>query len=506
MSRLKRNILANLSGRAWANILGILFIPLYLKFLGIEAYGLIGFFVTIRSVFGLMDFGLSTTLKREMARLSALEDTAREQRDLLKTLEIIYWSISFLIAVLIMALAPFIAHHWVNPQHLSVNAVENAVRLMGLVMALQFPFFLYQGGLMGLQRQVSVNVILIVGGTLRAVGAVLVLWQVQASIEAFFIWQFLISAVQTGIIGLFLWRSLSGAGASPPRFRSSLLYGVRRFAAGVSVNAVLGVILSQLDKVILIKMLPLKIFGYYALASSVASCLWSIIVPINSALFPRFTQLLERRDEIRLADLYHRACQFMAVVLLPISIAMAFFSKEILMIWTHDPVVVANVHLIATLLIVGNMLDGLISVSAYLQFASGWTQLYMYTNLISTIIFVPLVLFMVGHYGAIGAAVVWVLLNAGAFIFTIPIMHRRLLKNEKWKWYFEDVMLPLGGVLAIVWISRTLMPIYSSMTLTAVYLFGTLVVSLGVSILLAPQVRTLVFNRIKLLTCMRYQF
>ena len=41
---LKRNLIANYVGQGWAALIGLVFIPLYIKYLGIESYGLIGLF------------------------------------------------------------------------------------------------------------------------------------------------------------------------------------------------------------------------------------------------------------------------------------------------------------------------------------------------------------------------------------------------------------------------------------------------------------------------------
>ena len=69
-SRVKLNIIANYSGKAWMTLMSLAFIPLYIKFLGIEAYALIGFFATLTSIFGVLDLGLSATLNREFGRAS----------------------------------------------------------------------------------------------------------------------------------------------------------------------------------------------------------------------------------------------------------------------------------------------------------------------------------------------------------------------------------------------------------------------------------------------------
>jgi O-antigen/teichoic acid export membrane protein len=43
-------------------------VPLYLKYMGAEAYGLIGFFSMIQVWFAILDMGLSPTVARETAR------------------------------------------------------------------------------------------------------------------------------------------------------------------------------------------------------------------------------------------------------------------------------------------------------------------------------------------------------------------------------------------------------------------------------------------------------
>ena len=72
LNPLKKNIAANFSGSIWQSLMSLAFVPLYIKFMGIESYGLIGIFATLQAMFVLLDMGLSATLNREMARLSVL--------------------------------------------------------------------------------------------------------------------------------------------------------------------------------------------------------------------------------------------------------------------------------------------------------------------------------------------------------------------------------------------------------------------------------------------------
>ena len=102
--------------------------------------------------------------------------------------------------------------------------------------------------------------------------------------------------------------------------------------SGISVSAI---ILTQLDKVILSKLLSLEMFGYYTLAGVASSVVPVMLVgPMFNALFPRFTSLVAMNDEPRSKLLYHQGSQLMAVLVLPVAAVLAFFSFDILLLWT----------------------------------------------------------------------------------------------------------------------------------------------------------------------------
>lgn len=191
ISPLKKNILANFLGKGWSLLMGLVFIPLYIQFLGIEAYGLVGFFVALQATVYLFEFGLSATMNREMARCSVWPDRMDEARDLARTLEIIYWAVGIIIALVVYWSAPWLAMNWVKTETLPFNTVRQAVAMMGINIAFQWPVSLYSGGMMGLERQVLLNGLVATLGTLRGVGAVLAIWLIAPTITIFFLGKFL---------------------------------------------------------------------------------------------------------------------------------------------------------------------------------------------------------------------------------------------------------------------------------------------------------------------------
>jgi len=167
------------------------------------------------------------------------------------------------------------------------------------------------------------------------------------------------------------------------------------------------------------------------------------------------------------------------------------FSYEVMLLWTSDPATAENTYVLVTLLVIGTALHGLMYLPYALQLAYGWTNLCFYVNVIAIVLLAPMLIVMVHYYGAIGAAIVWIVLNSGYVLVDIQIMHRRLLKGEKWRWYREDVGLPLASSLATVSIGYWLLPTGMSPFMMFVYLSTVLLATFLITAMVAPQVQLL---------------
>ncbi len=460
---LRRDTFANLVGRGWAALAGLVFVPVYIKLLGVEAYGLVGFAAALQVGISLLDVGLATTLNRELARAggrtgeegSAAE--AQQRRDLVRSLEVPYWIAALVIIALVELGAPLIAERWLHPDRLPTESVANAIRLIGLTIALQFPFTLYEGGLLGMGRQVALNGLLVIGSTLRFGAVVAVLVWISPTIEAFFIWQVLVTALQTLVGGWLLWSTLP-KGTTRAHFRWSVLAGVWRFAAGMAGVTLTAVALTHMDKLVLSKLLSLTEFGYYTLAAAATSVLYMLFLPLFQAVFPRFSQLFALGDNRPLSLLYHRSAQAMGVLVIPAATVFALFGREIMLLWTGSPEAAAATRVVVALFAIGTALHGLTNIPYALQLAAGWTKLALYTNVAAIVVLLPAVIVLSGRYGVVGAGIVWVALNVGYATIGVGIMHRRLLRGELMRWYVADVGLPLVASVAAAGLVRAAIP------------------------------------------------
>ena len=495
ISNLKINIIANFVGRFWVAIMSLAFVPIYIKILGVESYGLIGIYGSLQAIFSLLDMGLGVAISKEISSLIVQEGKAQQLRNLVKTVESIYWGLSVFIAIAISVSSPLLAHYWINQKGLQEATVQQALILIGLLIATQFSFNFYSGGILALQHQVLFNLINIVMATLRGVGVIAVLWLTSPTIQVFFAWQLLISLLQTLLCGRIFWQSLPLT-SEKAQFKKKLLAGIQHFAIGMFGIAILGLLLTQIDKILLSKILTLEDFGYYSLANMVASNLIMLISPIIVAVSPQFAQLVSKREEKALAYLYHRSCQLLAVVVLPVATILALFAPEILTVWLGNPVTVKNTSLLVSLLVTGTAIHCLIHLPHSLMVAYNWTSLTFYQNLIAVIILIPALFWITNQYGSVGAALVWIVLNLCYVLIGNQIMHARILQTEKMKWYYQDVGLPWLGALAVALPARFLLPSQLSLTLTIGSVGFISILTLSGSCWFTPLTRNLIKNRI----------
>ena len=444
---LKKNLTANYLGQGWTALMGLAFIPLYIKYLGMEAYGLIGVFAILTAWLSLLDVGLTPTLSREMARFTGGGHSPQSIRDLLRTVEIIVIGFAVLVAGGLGLGSNWIAVFWFQGETLGVEVIAQAFAIIGLVTALRLIETIYRSSIVGLQRQVLFNIVNSIMATLRGLGAVAVLIWISPSIQAFFIWQGLLSIVTLAVLAAITYAKL------PPikragRFSTAALRMVWRFAGGMIVITFLALLLTQVDKILLSKLLTLSEYGYYALAAAVAGSLYVLISPVTQAFYPRLCELHAKSDAPALIEAFHKAAQLVSVLAGSAAIVIVLFSENLLRLWTQNYDLAARSAPLLSLLMAGNLLNGLMWVPYQTQLAHGWTSLTVRINIVAVAIIVPAIIWVTPRYGAEGAAWVWLILNAGYLLVGVHFMYRRILVREKLRWYTHDVFAPLGAGLA----------------------------------------------------------
>lgn len=481
------NLSSNLAGRILSAVVSLACIPVYIRALGVAGYGVIGIWLTLEALTNLLDFGLSPTMIRELASTARRGEEAQNVRDLVRTIEVICWSIGLLIGATIVLGAPLIANHWLQSGQLSERELQTSVQLIGVLIFCRWPLTFYAGGLRGLERQFALSWMDLVLAVVRSLGAVVVLVFLSPTIFAFLTWQIAISIVNTGILAAALWWSLPRGGV--PRFRPELLVSVRKFAGGVAAIALLALLLNDLDKLVVSGLISLEDFGYYTLASRVAATLYMVSTSVLPAIYPSLVRLATDQDDTKFAELYHRGSQTMSLLVFPAAITAAAFATPLIFAWTGSEHIAESTAPIAALLIIGNAFACAGALPYGAQLAHGWTGLAFWTGLAYVPITTVLLVVLTKRFGGEGAAMVWLLITASYFITQIPIMFRRILKHQARRWYVNDVGIPLVACsIAAEFLTAFLGPVTTRIGAAAMVAAAGVMVGV-VGVLATPLVR-----------------
>lgn len=492
---LRRNLLAGLANSVWSALVSLAVVPFYLKYLGIEAYGLIGFFVTTQAVLSLLDMGMAPTINREVARCSA-SGNLKEAGKLLHTLAVVYWSMAGAIALLILALAPWIAGYWLQSKQLSPETISHAVMLMGLVVACRWPIGLYQGALIGAQRLTVSSAINMTMVTVGSAGAIAVLAFVSSTIGAFFIWQACVGLVYAVTMRFAAWRVIGKT--EHHKFDIEKLKSVWRFTAGMSGIGLTALVFTQMDKVILSKMLGLEEFGHYMLATVVVSGLYVLISPLFNVIYPRFSALVVTGETEKLIEFYRLGTRVLAMLLFPITMVLAFFAEDLVHVWTGNSTMASSVAPVITLLAIGSALNGVMYFPYALQLAYGMTWIPLTINMALMCFLVPTIIYLAQEYGALGGAMAWMIAEVVYVLLGPWLTHRYILKGLGSKWFLQDVCLPLVSTVLIgVLGHRAILAGNFSHYERVMWAAGLAISTTTLILLMSGQLRNVVWNYVK---------
>ncbi len=431
--------------------MGIAFVPLYIRALGADAYGLVGVFMVLQASLTLLDLGMTQTLTREMSRLQAGAHTAQSIRDLLRSFEHVYLVLALTMVAVVWLGSSWLAAKWLKPGALDPSTVVETIRLMAFVLALRWVEQVYRGALVGLQDQVWINAINAALATARWGGAFLIVTFGWPSILAFFIWQAFMSCIAVAFLARRTYKMLPSA-PRPGVFTIRALAEVRGFASGMFLGAILSFSLTQADKIIISKLLSLDQLGYYMLAVTLSGGLLQLAAPMNNAIYPRLTMHVTGGESGHVERTYLLASELMAAIIVPPAMLLVVFPEPVLLAWIGDDSLTHTVAPLLSLLAAGTLLNSLMNLPYLLQISHGWTSFTIWKNIVATSLALPALLFAIPGYGTLGAAAVWLVLNLGYVLIEPTIMFRRLLVHNKWRWYRCAVFVPLCacGVVSAV--------------------------------------------------------
>ena len=396
-----KNALSSFVSMAWLNILSVLSIPIYVKLLGADSWGIVAACSSLQLLFTLIDLGFGQIVPRWIAREA--HDPAL-LRKYIAVFHKIYAGLALSAFFAVQAGAHALTHDWFNVPPEQSAQLELCIRLIAFQLLFQFANSLYVGIWQGLQLQVQANVRTALFGTMKHAAAMAaLLWLAPSPVNyaaAFGIValaELVTSVVATQRKGL-MGRSSGPAIAVRPFIRE---------AAVLSMGILLGLAVSQMDRIVLSRSVPVDSFGVYVVVANLALAFLSLQAPLTRAYFPILVQDIKENGHANPSTLTRLLLGSTVVCVLP-ALAMCIGADWVLRVWVHNEHFVQLGTAPLRLLLIAMCLNAIYSCFYQVIVAAGFAHIVVKINLACLVMGIATVAILHGRSSLWVGGAIWV--------------------------------------------------------------------------------------------------
>jgi O-antigen/teichoic acid export membrane protein len=358
---------------------------------------------------------------------------------LIQTTSVIYWVVAVILGLVLALSANWLSRNWITLEELTPHDATFAIQLLALRLFIGWPNAVYINILSGLQRLEVANALRVVSTTLTIGGGIGILL-ITESLNTFLWWTIAIALLTLVLHIAACYRYFPGLSLRP-RFTLGSVRRVWSFSLDMNVISMLSVLYTQTDRILISRLLPLTVLGYYNAAYTVSNRgVGSIQTFFSGAMMPSFAEDYGR-DRMDLLKLRFEKYSQILIYLTTLPTAIfIFWGYDVLRIWT-TPEVAEAARVALSVFSLGVLFNSAMSTCYILAVATGHTRIPLAINVAGIVVYLPGIYWLITHWDINGAALAWLLLNV-YYIFTLlPLTQRRILKANPLEWLVRN-MLP----------------------------------------------------------------
>jgi O-antigen/teichoic acid export membrane protein len=415
-----RHTIMNLAGMGLPLVAAIFTIPVLIRHLGNERFGLLTLIWAVIGYFGLFDLGLGRALTQQLSVLIAHKEDSRIG-GVITTSLLVMGGLGVVAGIALWLAAP--------PLVSVIKGVSDRQDAIAAVraMALAIPFVVLTSGLRGILEArfafAALNLIRVPIGLFTLLGpvAVVIWWSNRLAPLAMIL-------TVARVIGCGAHVFFASPDLFKGRFDRRNLKPLLTSGGWMTVSNVISPLMGYVDGFIIGAVLSAGVVAYYTTPNEIITKIWIIPGALTAVLFPRFAQDIVR-DSARSWSLFKRAVIAVFLVTLPIALALALFSSEILSLWLGKPFAAQSAPLLR-LFAIGILMNCLAHVPYTLLQSANRARVTALIHCGIFPAFIALLWTLTRRFGVTGAAVSWLLrmgVDAGLmFYFGIRVIRRPL--------------------------------------------------------------------------------
>ena len=396
-----KNTIFNITGLGVPLVVAIFTIPELIEGLGIEKFGVLTLIWAIVSYFSLFDMGLGRSLTLLLSRKLA----SKEYSDV----NVLVWTALLLMLCLGVGaglLLVLTSYFWID--NLSGNIDINDLNFSIFIMAMAIPFVIlttgYRGVLESLNSFFIINIIRLPMGVYTFLAPLLVViwWGDELyKISIILLLGRVIALIPHVVLAH---KSLKGL-TSTYQFDRQYVKSLFSIGGWLTVSNIISPFMGYIDRFLLGAIIGAAAVAYYATPNEMITKLWVIPGAVTAVIFPRLVYEIEK-NKANVMSTITKSTFLILIVVLPIVTIIYLYAKEILELWIGKDFS-ENSYIILKVLCVGIAINCFAQIPfTYIQ-STGNTKLTAIIHMVQLPLFIILLYFMIGSYGAVGAAITW---------------------------------------------------------------------------------------------------
>lgn len=470
MSRVSKNILFNLIGQVLIVALGFWGTRLVFRQLGDEALGILYFAIAIYAVLTpIIDLGISSTVVREVA--SHVDNDREYVVRLTRTSALLYWVSYALLGVAIWMATPWLVSHWISIRTMDVAVAVKALRVLALGLLLVLPRSLYSNLVRGVQRMEFNNLIDTSTIAFQQAGTILIVSHSGGLIEIAdcYLASFLLSIVVYIVTAAnFLpWRTFL------PGFSADVIRQNSSFTSRMAAYSLLATIQLESDKVLVSRLVPVDLLGFYGVAQTVVVRLGRVTAAVTQAAFPNLSALFHSRNQAGLMREYRRLQDLVCYGMVPVFAALIFAARPMFTYLLNAQA--AQILLLPTaLLCLGWYMNGTLNIPSTVSLAVGRPDISVWQNVYALGVVNPVAVVLIWKWGLVGAGLSCVFYHLFAYSYGARRIASECLEMDPRDWYLHvlKILALASGTYGVAWLVFRLNSRSESSIILLTFAFG----------------------------------
>lgn len=402
-SKFTSDVFWNLLGQIAPLLAAVISIPLLIKHIGTDKFGMVTIAWMLIGYFSLFDFGIGRALTQLISqRLAERKETT--VLSLIWTGNLLILGLGVIASLVLILLCDSIVYHWLNiPESLRIEAAQGL-----LMIAPAIPLTVFATGTRGVleayQEFRAINLLRIPLGIFMFAAPVLVLPFSTSLVAISF--ALMLTRLITAIA--FLWLCTKKVPSFwQVRFDRQQIPVLFGFGGWMTVSNVISPIMVQMDRFFIGSLLTISAVTYYTTPYEVIIKLLIIPAAIAGVAFPDFARMYGNKLWAEIRATYRKAVKYSLVVALPALIAI-IGAPLFLRLWLNETFAEQS-SLVLKILAVGVFINGLAHIPYALLQGMGKPHITAVLHILELIVYIPLLLFFIKQYGINGAALAWLI-------------------------------------------------------------------------------------------------